>query len=35
MPCVVGTLFGTAVITDGMILTVDGVKGIVRIDSRS
>lgn len=34
MPCVVGTLFGTAVITDGMQLTVDGAKGIVRIDSR-
>jgi pyruvate,water dikinase len=34
MPCVVGTLFGTAVITDGMTLTVDGAKGIVRIDSR-
>ena len=34
MPCVVGTLFGTAVIKDGMILTVDGAKGIVRIDSR-
>ena len=34
MPCVVGTLFGTSVITDGMILTVDGAKGIVRIDSR-
>ena len=34
MPCVVGTLFGTSVIKDGMILTVDGAKGIVRIDSR-
>ena len=34
MPCVVGTLFGTAVITDGMQLTVDGAKGIGRIDSR-
>jgi pyruvate,water dikinase len=34
MPCVVGTVIGTAVITDGMTLTVDGAKGIVRIDSR-
>ncbi|MDA0262732.1 MAG: PEP-utilizing enzyme [Chloroflexi bacterium] len=34
MPCVVGTVVGTAVITDGMTLTVDGAKGIVRIDSR-
>ncbi len=34
MPCVVGTVVGTSVITDGMTLTVDGAKGIVRIDSR-
>ena len=33
MPCVVGTLMGTAVIKDGMMLTVDGNKGIVRIES--
>lgn len=34
LPCVVGTIMGTAVIKDGMTLTVDGAKGIVRIDSR-
>jgi pyruvate,water dikinase len=34
LPCVVGTTIGTSVITDGMLLTVDGSKGIVRIDSR-
>ena len=34
MPCVVGTLMGTAVIQDGMTLTVDGSTGVVRIDSR-
>src|SRR5262249_48890511 len=34
LPCVVGTIVGTAVIKDGMLLTVDGAKGIVRIDSR-
>jgi pyruvate,water dikinase len=34
MPCVVGTVVGTSVIGDGMTLTVDGAKGIVRIDSR-
>jgi pyruvate,water dikinase len=33
LPCVVGTAVGTAVIKDGMMLTVDGTKGIVRIDS--
>lgn len=33
IPCVVGTAFGTAVIKDGMMLTVDGSKGIVRIES--
>jgi phosphohistidine swiveling domain-containing protein len=32
MPCVVGTAVGTAVIKDGMLLTVDGSKGIVRIE---
>jgi len=34
MPCVVGSVVGTSVIRDGMKLTVDGAKGIVRIDSR-
>ena len=34
LPCVVGTVIGTSVITDGMLLTVDGSKGLVRIDSR-
>jgi phosphohistidine swiveling domain-containing protein len=34
MPCVVGTVVGTSVIKDGMLLTVDGSRGIVRIDSR-
>jgi phosphohistidine swiveling domain-containing protein len=34
LPCVVGTIVGTVVIKDGMLLTVDGAKGIVRIDSR-
>ena len=34
MPCVVGTLVGTAVLQDGMLLTVDGSQGIVRIDAR-
>ena len=33
MPCVVSTVVGTAVIKDGMMLTVDGSRGIVRIDS--
>jgi rifampicin phosphotransferase len=35
MPCVVGTVLGTSAIKDGMLLTVDGSKGIVRIDSRA
>jgi rifampicin phosphotransferase len=35
MPCVVGTILGTSAIRDGMLLTVDGSKGIVRIDSRA
>jgi pyruvate,water dikinase len=34
IPCVVGTAIGTSVIRDGMLLTVDGSRGIVRIDSR-
>ena len=34
MPCVVDTVVGTSVMRDGMQLTVDGSKGIVRIDSR-
>jgi phosphohistidine swiveling domain-containing protein len=33
LPCVVGTAVGTAMIKDGMTLTVDGSKGIVRIES--
>ena len=33
LPCVVGTAIGTAVIKDGMMLTVDGSRGIVRIDA--
>ena len=35
LPCVVGTVVGTSVIKDGMLLTVDGSNGIVRIDSRA
>ena len=35
MPCVVGTLMGTAAIQDGMTITVDGSSGVVRIDSRT
>jgi len=34
LPCVVGTVVGTTVIKDGMLLTVDGARGIVRIDAR-
>jgi pyruvate,water dikinase len=34
IPCVVGTNVGTSVIKDGMLLTVDGSRGIVRIDAR-
>jgi rifampicin phosphotransferase len=34
IPCVVGTVVGTSVIKDGMLLTVDGSQGIVRIDTR-
>jgi phosphoenolpyruvate synthase/pyruvate phosphate dikinase len=34
IPSVVGTAVGTAVLKDGMLLTVDGFRGIVRIDSR-
>ena len=33
IPCVVGTGTGTVQIKDGMVLTVDGSKGIVRIES--
>ena len=33
LPCVVGTAVGTAVIKDGMTITVDGTKGIVRMES--
>ena len=32
IPCVVGTAIGTTAIRDGMILTVDGSRGIVRIE---
>jgi phosphoenolpyruvate synthase/pyruvate phosphate dikinase len=34
MPTVVGTAVGTAVLKDGMVVTVDGASGVVRIDSR-
>ena len=34
LPAVVGTHVGTAIIKDGMTITVDGTKGRVRIDSR-
>jgi phosphohistidine swiveling domain-containing protein len=34
IPCVVGTVVGTTLLKDGMLLTVDGSRGIVRIDSR-
>jgi rifampicin phosphotransferase len=34
IPSVVGTAVGTAVLKDGMLLTVDGSRGVVRIDSR-
>ena len=34
LPCVVQTIVGTSLIKDGMLLTVDGSRGIVRIDSR-
>jgi phosphoenolpyruvate synthase/pyruvate phosphate dikinase len=32
--CVVGTVVGTSVLKDGMLLTVDGSRGIVHIDAR-
>ncbi len=35
IPCVVGTVVGTSVIKDGMLLTVDGSRGLVRIDARA
>jgi len=34
LPAVVGTHIGTAIIKDGMTITVDGTRGMVRIDSR-
>jgi pyruvate,water dikinase len=34
LPAVVGTRIGTTTIRDGMTVTVDGTKGVVRIDSR-
>ena len=34
LPAVVGTREGTATIRDGMTITVDGTKGLVRIDAR-
>ena len=34
LPCVVQTIVGTTAIKDGMLLTVDGSKGIVRIDAQ-
>lgn len=34
LPAVVGTQVGTEKIKDGMLVTVDGTKGLVRIDSR-
>jgi pyruvate,water dikinase len=33
IPCIVGTAVGTSMIKDGMMLTVDGTRGIVRIES--
>jgi pyruvate,water dikinase len=33
LPCVVGTAVGTSILKDGMTITVDGSKGIVRIES--
>ena len=33
IPCVVGTGIGTVQIKDDMVITVDGAKGIVRIES--
>jgi pyruvate,water dikinase len=34
LPAVVGTHVGTTLIRDGMTVTIDGAKGLVRIDSR-
>jgi pyruvate,water dikinase len=34
LPAVVGTRVGTHVLKDGMTITVDGGRGLVRIDSR-
>jgi pyruvate,water dikinase len=33
IPCVVGTMKGTSLISDGQTITVDGSRGIVRIES--
>jgi rifampicin phosphotransferase len=33
IPCVVGTMTGTSLIKDGQTITVDGSRGIVRIES--
>ena len=33
LPCVVGTMMGTAVLQDGMTVTVDGGQGLVRIEA--
>ena len=33
IPCVVGTVVGTSVLKDGMLLTVDGSRGMVRIEA--
>jgi pyruvate,water dikinase len=35
IPCMVGTVVGTSVLQAGMLLTVDGSRRMVRIDSRS
>jgi pyruvate,water dikinase len=34
LPAVVGTRVGTTTLKDGMTITVDGTKGMVRIDAR-
>jgi rifampicin phosphotransferase len=35
IPCVGGTVVGTSVLKDGMLLTLDGSRGVVRIDARA
>ncbi len=35
LPAVVGTRVGTTIIRDGMTVTVDGTKGLVRIEGRA